>query len=150
MDARSFVETLCAGNYEADHDQPDPEDVSREKLYFQTNPPAGRSGKISEIRNPLPTPYLRHPATRFRVARTLCPPANEPTAVGSPGPIPARRDGGDDDLGGHSIADFGLRIADWGSSRRSACPIADFGLGIGGAVGGQASAGNPGLVHGHT
>ena len=107
--------------------------MSREKRYFQTKPPACRSGKIPEIRKPLAFPYLRHPATRFRVARTPRPPPNEPTAVASPGPrepddarmeragwpIPARRDGGDDDLAGHSIADFGFRIADWGSRRRS-------------------------------
>ena len=55
-----------------------------------------RSGKILEIRNPLAFPHLRYPVTRFRLARTACPPANEPTSVGLPdhgGPDDAKMGG---------------------------------------------------------
>ena len=81
MDARFLRETLRAGNYEPDDEQTDGENMSREKLYFETNPRRRRSGKILAIRNPLALHYLCHPAAGFRVRRTLCPPANEPTAV---------------------------------------------------------------------
>ena len=60
---------------------------------IQTKPPAGRSGRIPEIRNPLPAPYLRHAAVRFGVARTTCPPANEPKLDPVLEPFPTRSDG---------------------------------------------------------
>ena len=45
VDARSLVETLCAGNYEPDDDQCDGENMLREKRYFQTNPRAAQIRK---------------------------------------------------------------------------------------------------------